>query len=423
MKFADEPTASKRLKSMALKVWMEGGTIAGTAFAGEGKVNGEQRIEVTPKSLNELNTILKKDDEYMNGFDVIFIGTWDCNRRQLAENNPSSTVIEKLKAYINSGKGVIVGHDVVHAGNHCGASNYDPISKEFLGIDIGYEDDPRRPSNSGLWVRSTQVKLLSEGQITNFPNDIGTKGTILSIPSSHTLNQVAMGETLIRFNTALTRPDNESFFLAQYKHNTAMIQTGHSNCESTIQERQIIANAIFALTSTRTETKAIDNNAWDLDGPEKPQITVTRYYNSKTAVFNVNVEDKPTLYNYRVKNVYRSSSSYSNIETASVKRGIEKIYYHIDDSPNTIITEEMLPRLGYEEGNGVNQKITLSLEKTEKKYVHFAAVDKAGNLGGTNHADVHYPSNQFTTEYHILDETVKKILILPVLLLTSLSIE
>ena len=51
-----------------------------------------------------------------------------------------------------------------------------------------------------------------------------------------------------------------SLYYLTTNNNTAMVQTGHSNCASTSDERKIIANTLFYLKQTSTKTQAIDNS-------------------------------------------------------------------------------------------------------------------------------------------------------------------
>ena len=52
-------------------------------------------------------------------------------------------------------------------------------------------------------------------------------------------------------------------------NNTAMIQTGHSNGESTEDERKVLANTLFYLKQLTKKTEVLDNSARDIADPNK----------------------------------------------------------------------------------------------------------------------------------------------------------
>ena len=57
-------------------------------------------------------------------------------------------------------------------------------------------------------------------------------------------------------------------------NNTAMIQTGHSNGESTEDERKVLANTLFYLKQLTKKTEVLDNSARDIADPNKPENIV-----------------------------------------------------------------------------------------------------------------------------------------------------
>ena len=58
-------------------------------------------------------------------------------------------------------------------------------------------------------------------------------------------------------------------------NNTAMIQTGHSNGESTEDERKVLANTLFYLKQLTKKTEVLDNSARDIADPNKPANITT----------------------------------------------------------------------------------------------------------------------------------------------------
>ena len=61
---------------------------------------------------------------------------------------------------------------------------------------------------------------------------------------------------------------NYKYYLTTW-NSTAMIQTGHSNGESTEDERKVLANTLFYLKQLTKKTEVLDNSARDIADPNK----------------------------------------------------------------------------------------------------------------------------------------------------------
>ena len=61
---------------------------------------------------------------------------------------------------------------------------------------------------------------------------------------------------------------NYKYYLTTW-NNTAMIQTGSSNGESTEDERKVLANTLFYLKQLTNKTEVLDNSARDIADPNK----------------------------------------------------------------------------------------------------------------------------------------------------------
>ena len=66
---------------------------------------------------------------------------------------------------------------------------------------------------------------------------------------------------------------NHRYYLTTW-NNTAMIQTGHSNGESTEDERKVLSNTLFYLKQLTHKTEILDNSARDIADPNKPENIV-----------------------------------------------------------------------------------------------------------------------------------------------------
>ena len=77
---------------------------------------------------------------------------------------------------------------------------------------------------------------------------------------------------------------NLKYYLTTW-NNTAMIQTGHSNGNSTEDERKVLANTLFYLKQLTHKTEILDNSARDIADPNKVEgISTIVNENNNTSV-------------------------------------------------------------------------------------------------------------------------------------------
>ena len=77
---------------------------------------------------------------------------------------------------------------------------------------------------------------------------------------------------------------NYKYYLTTW-NNTAMIQTGHSNGESTEDERKVLANTLFYLKQLTKKTEVLDNSARDIADSNKVEgISTIVNENNNTSV-------------------------------------------------------------------------------------------------------------------------------------------
>ena len=77
---------------------------------------------------------------------------------------------------------------------------------------------------------------------------------------------------------------NQKYYLTTW-NNTAMIQTGHSNGQSTEDERKVLANTLFYLKQLTKKTEVLDNSARDIADPNKVEgISTIVNENNNTSV-------------------------------------------------------------------------------------------------------------------------------------------
>lgn len=173
--------------------------------------------------------------------DLIFIGTWDANGRTAY----STEAIEALTKWTSENKPIIAGHDVLILSETQSVPFTNSLSSYF-GVDV---------RESGISPILGKAHILSKKKrniFTLWPwvimnkGDNGNEG--LDIPKTHSTAQyVNKGDvwiTLGAVEVTEEKAKNNYFYLETYK-NTAIIQTGHSNCEASEDEQKVIANTIF----------------------------------------------------------------------------------------------------------------------------------------------------------------------------------
>lgn len=304
-------------------------------------------------------------------YDVIFFGTWDSN----ASKNLSDTGVAATKAFIKSGRGCIMGHDTI--GYVWGYAGLGAL-RDYFGLKIGrWSTYPTAGTDyDAQWgYYSTQVSFSKKGLFTTYPWDIGDIGTILTIPYTHTTSNSTNADVWLEFANgaysqgqqpaALTNAGyNDKFYLTT-KNNCAMIQTGHSSGQATVDEQKILANLIFYCYQVSYGTTATDNAANDTTAPNKPTISLS----ADKATFSAT--DKGTTYKHKIeaynKSNFDTPVETSNITTTTVTTGVKGYRYIIDNNSATVITHGM--------GTYITSNSLEIYGSNNNKYLHVAAVD------------------------------------------------
>ena len=194
----------------------------------------------------------------------------------------------------------------------------------------------------------------------------------------------------INFDTLPKTPEyNYKYYLTTW-NNTAMIQTGHSNGDSTEDERKVLANTLFYLKQLTKKTEVFDNSARDIADPNK----VSNISTVVDEVNNVHVkfrrpEDNGSTYEYYVKGVAGDTEFRSDTKSATITTGVKKYKYGITEGNTT-------PLNWYEiETKGENESIDIgSTAYSPDKYIHIKAIDGAGNESEVYTQKLEKPENQ-----------------------------
>ncbi len=380
-------TSKSLPKSAALKVWMEGGTMNGTSFKAYGKnpITGDQIIKVTSLS----NSAFNNNPNVIWNYDVVMYGTWDVNAQNFLNNNAVSVV----ENYIKAGYGILAGHDTIgwdYNYYNLGLSKL----RKYFNIDIGYWNYNSANLSlidyRGLWSYwSSYVTVEKNGLLTNFPYELPI-GTRLTIPQAHTTSNAAKSDVWMKFvnGTVPSGHDishyynaggkgNPYYYLTTY-NNTAMIQTGHSNCNSTDDERKVLANTLFYLKQRTTATSSVDNSSQDLKAPNAPTMSAVR--ENKKIKVTCSAKDNGSKYSFYVE-AYNSSNATSKIATSNqrtetVTTGVKGYYYLVNSNSSNTDFDTKSSDVKYIENSNISLEIS-----NNGKYIHIKAIDAAGNVG------------------------------------------
>jgi len=310
-------------------------------------------------------------------YDVIFFGSSDSNSGY--DLNELSS--EALQKYIDSGRGVLFGHDTI-----CGSSldrRYFNNFAEQAGLIV------KRP-NPEVWYRTTSVSVVKIGTLTNYPWTI--RGD-LTVPNTHSTGQYLLDATEWITLNATKRVDEETgaidnFYLCT-KNNIGMIQTGDSTGQASDDERKILANTLFYLYQISQQTTAKDASFYDIDAPDMPSL-ISSENNNGQLTLNVSSEDNATEYEYYIKatpSTDGSSEILSNVEKHEILSGLAGFVVGInassEASPELVKYDENrenILNITRADENGTAQISVSPTDFTEPQYVHIFAVDNANNI-------------------------------------------
>ena len=322
-------------------------------------------------------------------------GTWDANEWN-AINNAAVDVIGR---YIDAGKGVLTGHDTMgyKMGKTYGISRlankfnlilaYWPGMLNSSGVEI--------QSDKGWAYGSSKVKIEKKGFLTQFPWNLGPVGTVLNIPQTHTTSNAAKGNVWMELtegayywtdsglmNEAEARQNipaeaNHKYYLTTW-NNTAMIQTGNSNGESTEDERKVLANTLFYLKQLTRKTEILDNSARDLENPNKPgNISTAVNEDNTTNIRFRRPEDNGSTYEYYVKGLDGAREFTSDTKSATITTGVKKYKYQVVEGTAEPVED------GWREATTTGDNENINIGEVNytgtPKYIHIKTVDGAGN--------------------------------------------
>ncbi|WCK57677.1 interleukin-like EMT inducer domain-containing protein (plasmid) [Aneurinibacillus sp. Ricciae_BoGa-3] len=377
-------------KSASLKMWMEQPNNEDPKGYGKGLINVDS---VSKDDFNaNPNAYLKNADGSWK-YDTVFFGSWDCNGSCDISGDISTQARDTLIPWIQSGRGILFGHDTLIQSNGWGGHPNFTSLRFYFNIENGGFEVADIP-----WIGSSQVQIQKKGLLTNYPWSIGDIGTVLDTPYSHSTGDIAVGDIWMQYyhpsaplttGAVISDPNTglgtNNFYLTTW-NNTAMIQTGHSSGMATPDEQKVLANTLFYLSQTTNQTSWDEHSGQDLTPPDAPPITnvVPDVNANKTEIGYTSVSDKGTTYQYYVEAIGANDNvrTQSDIKTLTITSGLKGYSIVVDTNPNTIPDATIETTSTH---YTVNQLIAHDF------YVHVASVDNAGNISNVSH--YHYVDN------------------------------
>lgn len=329
--------------------------------------HGQEKIMTNSITIESFNNNPSQIWEY----DVIVFGFSDSN----SSKDITAQGAKEVRIFLDQGRGVLFGHDTIRDV----LPNFRSLSDK-LNVTV--------MTNNGDWYRSTEVKITKKGLLTNYPWEIGEVGSILTIPETHTVNQVPHGDVWMRFidnskDPGATASDN--FYLTTW-NNSAMIQTGHSirpgvtGNYATVDEQRLTVNTLFYLAQLTTDLSWDDRMGQDVEAPNTPQITGVSIdqLQDKLKVSFTTVEDRGSDYSYFIEatGLRDGKKSRTDVETTSIKSGVKGYSVVIDNNPTTIPDSSV---------DITSTEFEAKVDLTKPVYVHIVAVDNVGNVSEPIH--------------------------------------
>lgn len=361
-------------EAASLEMWMELPNNENPKGYGMGLIDVDQ-VEVDEFNSNP-NAYLK-DDNGNYKYDVVAQGFWDNN----GGKHLGSQAKNELIKFANTGRGMLVGHDVV---NNASSKQWNLEFLDYLNMES-------TPSNKYI-TGDDQIYPSKKGLLMNYPWDIREVGEILDIPKTHVSRLFAKGDVWFKYvdplnikigSTVGNLYENENGTNNHYlttHNNWAMIQTGHSKGKATSDEQKILANTLFYLSQITTDTNWDDYSGQDLANPPKPAIqnVLVNSESNKIEVAIKPSDDLGTTYSYQIIATGENTGEkiISNEVTVTITSGIKGYSYVIDDHEDTIPNGKV---------NSTDGKIEISGTINENSYLHIQAIDNAGNKSDVTH--------------------------------------
>ncbi|EGO6609435.1 hypothetical protein GWG83_002506 [Enterococcus faecalis] len=370
---------------------------------------GNELIEVTPVANDDFNVNPEKYLKDSSGewkYNVITLGTWDRNGHAKVEKKAANCIMD----FINDGGGVLFGHDTIAADNSVAMAEnefMEPFADK-LGITYGFNYTGSISQDQKYWTGSDEIQLVNDGYLMKYPFEM-KENVVLTIPPAHSieLQNKDIGEVWFEFNKSdqvwgASVYDNgkvRNNWYLKTNENVAMIQTGHSKAQATIDEEKIIANTLYNLAQISIDAYADDQSVTDDVAPGKPELNKVEgnYYD-----FNVEINsvDDGKKYQWYIEADSKNKGLLqSDVMKETIISNIAGYFYRMDESEQSELAKEVE---SYKDNYGRIPKDKFDLyvaptsdevvydtsskieglhgDTDSNKYLHVVAVDRANNI-------------------------------------------
>ena len=311
-------------------------------------------------------------------------GTGGNNSKEL--NTVSADMIQD---FIDAGGGYLGGHDTANEGG--GLTNLTSLAENNINMYV--EPSSSIPFYGQTAAGNIDLNVVKIGSLVNFPWALS--GSTLTVPSSHSTGQFAMGNIWLNYATSSAGSETTSygghsgssnFYLTTW-NNCAMIQTGHSNGVATNDEKKILANTLLYLSQISTATSFDDHTAQDVTAPDSIADAAVSVSSDKKATVTFSApSDNGNEYQYQLKSISLADDSvyWSPTENETITSGIQGYAVTVDQSlstdPGSTITS-------------ASPSYTSAALTNGTWYVHINVIDREGNVSST-----------FTKAFTVTDE-------------------
>lgn len=350
-----------------------------------------------------------------------------------------------LWSFQEDGRGILFGHDTLikPSKTFLETNKYlEPFAKK-LGITFGNNYNENGNQNSA-WTSATTIQLINNGYLMKYPFEMKEDVT-LEIPLSHNIEiqKKDVGTTWFEFRNPSGPYANPIYNDEAYRggwylktnENIAMIQTGHSNGASTLDERKIIANVLYNLAQISLESKVDDFTVSDTVSPNAPRLKMAGDGTFNNITIDIDSEDHGKSYQWYAEASTKDQGILkSDVIEEEIKSNIAGYFYRITPAKDAEAFIKEIESLKNEYGRIPEEKydiyvapsdtdlvdystdaqITIDGKDLEwenidtgfsqELYVGVASVDRSNNISEVTYE----PISKFMTEIRVTERYVNK---------------
>lgn len=400
------------------------------------------------ESIANINTIITLENE-LKKYDVIVFGTWDANNGKDINSKGAEIIRDFIQGtgyFTEKGEGaVIFGHDTIFHDRtnfatladlvgigvlsnvnqkYCWYNGYTGSATQHNWVNMWNETYFGTPASSASMTSmdgQSVVQIAENSIFTKYPWIVGNVNSLLTIPPCHMVGQYYKNnesQSFIKFYhpaynglknndcgmyMGITWDNFNSYLTVNKKNKTAMIQTGHANCQSTFDERKIWANLIFYLTQEEVNNE-LTANLYDSVNPKVPSFkgNPSSDNDNKKITFSLNDgKDIDEEFNFYIK----TNNSISNDVQTSLEKdveyqsGFDHFEYYIDEIE---ASREDITSAASTTSTSIDYNYT-DEDCGKTKYIHVRAVDKEGNKSDFAVKSFDIKSNEGTVIVEYID--------------------